>query len=247
MKSAVFALASVLLAGAQAHATTTAVVPPEYANQEAPSNGVFFRKESQHAQLQFARSMFDSTPMLIGSVQFRYDSLVTDFYFPTSVWNFGDQFQIRIATAANTLANRSTAFASNLAADALTVLSGTHAIPVAVLGHAGERKGFGISFAFDQPFYYDPRKGDLVLDMQLPALDQFGTVDYVRDDPRIGFVFSSDFGPTGGLYFGGPVTQFTAVAVPEPTTWAMMILGFSTIGFAARRQWFVSRRTNAAR
>jgi hypothetical protein len=44
-------------------------------------------------------------------------------------------------------------------------------------------------------------------------------------------------------YFG-PNFQFTA-AVAEPSTWAMMLLGFAGLGFAARRRWGAAVRAAA--
>ena len=52
---------------------------------------------------------------------------------------------------------------------------------------------------------------------------------------RYGFVSLGTFpGPTfGNVLLGGlSVTQ----AVPEPNTWAMMLLGFGAVGFAMRRR-----------
>ncbi len=46
-------------------------------------------------------------------------------------------------------------------------------------------------------------------------------------------------GPSGGhaaLYFEGTVSFDTVSTVPEPSTWAMMLLGFAGIGFIAYRR-----------
>ncbi len=49
---------------------------------------------------------------------------------------------------------------------------------------------------------------------------------------------NSFFAPGGSLQvkFDGTVTPPPAGAVPEPATWAMMILGFALVGFAMRRR-----------
>jgi hypothetical protein len=46
-------------------------------------------------------------------------------------------------------------------------------------------------------------------------------------------------GPSGGhsaLYFEGTVSFDTVSAVPEPSTWAMMLLGFAGIGYGVYRR-----------
>jgi hypothetical protein len=94
-------------------------------------------------------------------------------------------------------------------------------------------------------FNYNPSSGDLLLDITIPNLSGSGF-----DNARIG-----DFPVLNG--FTGPVPQqpalsksnyglvtqvdYTVSAVPEPFTWAMMILGFFGICFMAYR-----RRSNVA-
>ena len=43
-------------------------------------------------------------------------------------------------------------------------------------------------------------------------------------------------GSSGGGSFGGNVNVSPVGAVPEPATWAMMLLGFGAVGFAMRRR-----------
>jgi len=46
-------------------------------------------------------------------------------------------------------------------------------------------------------------------------------------------MFSSDF---GGEFAFSPGVFAATSAVPEPSTWAMMILGFAGVGFTAYRR-----------
>lgn len=91
-------------------------------------------------------------------------------------------------------------------------------------------------------FSYDPTMGNLLMDVTMDKLIQSGT-------GYPGFQASYGFGPTARVFsndstFGyadtlAPVVRFDLVnsaAVPEPATWAMMILGFSIIGYALRRK-----------
>jgi hypothetical protein len=43
-------------------------------------------------------------------------------------------------------------------------------------------------------------------------------------------------GPDGTLYRPGDTGQLTVAAVPEASTWAMMLLGFAGVGFMAYRR-----------
>lgn len=223
------------------------VAPGQYANAEAPSDGlVILRGANHHEQFQYAASNFGAKPITVSAVSFRYDQQVTDAFFDTLDFNFGSDFKIVAATAANVMASRSVNFAANLGADAVTELSGAQTITFAVDGHAGQTKGFGITFNFLTPFNYDPTKGDLVVDMFLPDVGLFADVDYVPDDASaaslLGVVFAGDHSATGGVYRGGPVTQFTTIlaarfgVVPEPAAWALMLAGFGLAGTALRRR-----------
>lgn len=50
----------------------------------------------------------------------------------------------------------------------------------------------------------------------------------------------------GNGSFGGNATFTPTPGVPEPSTWAMMLLGFGAIGFAMRRRGAVEPRVNFA-
>ena len=50
------------------------------------------------------------------------------------------------------------------------------------------------------------------------------------------FMFFNDLGPLGSNAPSGLLVTTSASAVPEPSTWAMMILGLAGIGFTAYRR-----------
>jgi hypothetical protein len=63
-------------------------------------------------------------------------------------------------------------------------------------------------------------------------MDHFGGSD---DTGSIDSLVQLD--DTADFSFSGTVTSFSiSAAVPEPSTWAMMILGFAGIGFMAYRR-----------
>lgn len=81
--------------------------------------------------------------------------------------------------------------------------------------------------------------------------DQFATDGEIFADPLTAGIASFGYGRTttvsGGTTLflndsGNPfiAAQVISAAVPEPTTWAMMLFGFGTIGFAMRRRSFAT-------
>ena len=83
----------------------------------------------------------------------------------------------------------------------------------------------------------DGQSGPIHLSISLAGLD---TTDFVKN--TAGFLFAADVAnPEGST---GPVGANTiTAAVPEPSTWAMMILGFAGIGFMTYRR---SRKSTMA-
>jgi hypothetical protein len=95
-----------------------------------------------------------------------------------------------------------------------------------------------LTFNLISAFHYDPTQGDLMLTIRNESFDGYSNSFYLDADignPNMNF--------RGALYpyeyNQGLVTGFNAVApVPEPSTWAMMILGFAGVGFMAYRRRF---------
>jgi hypothetical protein len=119
---------------------------------------------------------------------------------------------------------------------------------IAILGEQGY--GDSASATFDFRF-----RGDLLLGL-IDGSGEFSisangveilSESFVDDDSVINL--GSNFGPNIDLTFSGSGvfavgSAFPGSAVPEPSTWAMMLLGFAGLGFAGYR---ASRRTEAAR
>ena len=61
-----------------------------------------------------------------------------------------------------------------------------------------------------------------------------GTARPVNGGGLNGNVWLIAAGGVDGNFDGFKLSQITATAVPEPTTWALMILGFGAVGFAMR-------------
>jgi hypothetical protein len=86
---------------------------------------------------------------------------------------------------------------------------------------------------------YDPSQGNLLMDVVITNASNGGNpLGYFAGDQQLGsnpIITNATAGPSGVLtHAGGLVTTFAAV--PEPTTWSMMIIGASLIGLALRRR-----------
>ncbi|MBC8087663.1 MAG: PEP-CTERM sorting domain-containing protein [Phycisphaerae bacterium] len=123
-------------------------------------------------------------------------------------------------------------FNANLGSDNTTVLA---------TSTAGLNVAFGsaLTFNFDVPFYYDPKLGNLLLDIQLANITKRGDVFFNSHFDSFGDTSSRahDFG--AGFTSTGLVTEFLrapSTTVPEPSTYALMSAGLLAIAFAARRR-----------
>jgi hypothetical protein len=87
-------------------------------------------------------------------------------------------------------------------------------------------------------FSYDPALGNLLLDVIASGTpNDSNSLSYsnATGDPMSNLFRSGGTGAyttsTNGL-----VTRFSASAVPEPSTWALLLLGFFAIGTVMRRR-----------
>jgi hypothetical protein len=100
-----------------------------------------------------------------------------------------------------------------------------------------------LTFVLSTPFTYDPSKGNLLLDVQIDYGDTEGLI-YFDSNGEGGLASRALFPVNGGGYADDEaiVTGFSGTsAVPEPSTWAMMLIGFASLAYA----WGTTRRTAA--
>ena len=94
-----------------------------------------------------------------------------------------------------------------------------------------------LEFTLSQTFNYNPASGYLMLTVYNPSLSGDGDLflDFVSNNPQTNGRFSAY---PYQAFNQGLVTGFNeqVAAVPEPSTWAMMILGFAGVGFLAYRR-----------
>jgi hypothetical protein len=164
-----------------------------------------------------------SAPLNINELTF-YNSVT-----PGGTPDLGD-FRIYLASTANPVMGIVNNIPDNLAAATL-VYDG--ALPALSSGK--------LDILLSQSFHHDPSLGDNLL-LIVAKFDFIGSSSPIFfDSDTTGTITSSRHysgpnGPAGNLKTG-LVTGFNdAVAVPEPSTWALMILGIAGVGFLAFRR-----------
>jgi len=196
-------------------------------NQGFPFNISFFSRDSQRYQQLYQAGEFPG-PMLITGMDFRLDS--QDDPFSSTL----PSIQIDLATAVG--ASLNTTFANNVGPDDTTVFAkGLLALSSAGTGPADGPKDFDIHIQFTTPFFYDPSKGSLLLDVRNfggGSSAQFDAVSSSGDSVSRVASFDVD-DPSGPADTIGLVTRFDFVAVPEPATGA--IAGLAIAALFARR------------
>lgn len=235
------------------YATLLTVAPNDRANAagnaQSPTPLRFPGTGGSRVQ-QLYSSAFFSAPQTITGIQFR----PTPGIAPSAL--FGDTISvsditIRLSTTsrgdegADTL---SMVFANNIGDDVTTVYSDPLTLTTAFTGPPGGPKAFDYSIALEQPFFYDPGLGNLLLDAMIPTgatvsgngFFGFITLDQVNDlnDGIFSIVNLSDGGANSGIAStAGAITRFVGepVAVPEPGMLPLFAVGFLMLGLLGRR------------
>jgi PEP-CTERM motif len=172
-------------------------------------------------QTVYSRTQFGSAPVAITGITYFLRSLQTNL----------QNYTITLSTSANAVGSLSSTFANNVGADATTFYSG---IPNSTSG--------GQDITFAGLFNYDPTLGDLLVDIAHSSSDAGLYSSYEGSESGLAQrVYSFD--ASGNGVVSSPTyaiaTRFTtgevvAGAVPEPATWALMLLGFGFVGGAMR-------------
>ena len=239
MKAAILAAAGALALAATPAAAAYIYTPgPDYERTREGNSGnlIFVRDEPVREQFFFGASMFGTEPIQLNGIAFRWDAAVYN-HKPQGTFEMGPDFAIRFDTLGGA---RSRTFANNLTAP-VTVMSGRHSIPWVISAPNDVHKtDWGVVLNFDTPYVYDPSKGALVMDIFIPKQVVYGYFDFVAGNPNLRRLLDQSEDGTAITGFAetlGPVARFdvsTPAVVPEPTSWALMILGFGATGALLR-------------
>jgi hypothetical protein len=239
------------LAAAPAAFADVIVAPGGAGNAQGPAPITYFGATGSRDQQIFASSFF-TAPVSISGISFRTYPGAAPSFFSGSTVNVSD-ITIRAAItsiSANEAAGLqpSANFAANLGSAFATVFTGPLTLTTAATG-AGPQP-FDYTINFNSPFAYDPAAGNLLLDFLIPVgatvsgsgfgFLTFDTANTNNDGVRSVSSIFNGAATAGVLDTSGAIVAFNvtaiAAAVPEPSSWALMISGFGLAGVALRRR-----------
>ncbi len=148
-------------------------------------------------------------------------------------------FNLRLGTAATPIAAPSSRFSQNRGGDLTTVFSSQL---TAILTRSDT---FDLVIDLATPFSYDPRRGDLLLDVTINKPTTYSGSDLyfvagVSDD--LASIFNNKASEDGIIdeeFRYGPLTRFTtetAATIPEPATMLLFGTGLAGLGGIIRRR-----------
>lgn len=212
----------------RARGAETLVIPKQFVNQEAPSSQNVFIPDI-HRHYLIGRAYFQQEipeGALISGISMRVNQI-------NEISSALVHAELSLSTHPVLPFFLSRTYSDNIGADVQHVFRGD--IHIADSAPGKEVKPFDVLLPFDSPFYYDPRKGNLLLDLSVTSgadrlfLDGF-------QGPDVASVLSA--GGVQGTLAGNfaPVLRFTYTTVPEPGVMALLFLS-SMMLFGVRRQW----------
>jgi hypothetical protein len=229
------------------------IVVPNYAtNSQVPNAGEgIFTVVSRH-QIVYEASQFPSYPIVISQIQWRPDIFTGKPITNTTITNI----QISLSTTTNRADHLSSLFSENTGTNDTLVFSGALVLNTSLSTLNNGTTAFDINIPLQTPFFFDPSKGNLLLDVR----DFTGASESIYDNSTssssdgVSRVFSTfdpnaitaDASDSGGgaiqITFGpadGPPT-----IVSQPTNQSVLVNGdvsffISAVGFPSPSyQWF---------
>lgn len=217
------------------------VAPNSLLDTEGNSNNVepFNSPIARRYQQVFDSSQFDA---ISGQIRILQIAFRADTRFDTSFTATNNSVEIALSTTTRGPDNLSSVFADNIGFNETMVFSGPLTISHIESGAPQEPQDFNIVIGLHAPFDYDPALGHLLMDFTMSGLGtQINGFGYDAEN-TIGDATSrvrsaTDVNSPNGLVDSiGLVTQFTAVAVPEPSGMSIALIGI--VLFSLRRSWW---------
>ena len=218
-------------------------VPGKFENVDGPHNNMipfssgslFTQGAGMRYQQVYSSSEF-GVGGIIDAIRFRLDEDLGASFATLDI-----DIQIDLSYAATTVATVSKTFANNIGAGLVTVLD-TPRLSLSGTTAAGLNP-FNIVIDVDNFFNYDPKMGDLLVDIRLRNNPITSLFDLVTSSPVTSRIYT--LGPTSAVGDAegvdaavgtGLVTQFEIQAVPVPAAFWLFGSGLlSLIGIARRK------------
>ncbi len=228
------------------------VIPTDPGNAQGPAPLRYYGTGGSRVQQIYSSSYFTGL-QTISAISFRaYPGAAPSGFFGNSVTASNITITAGNSTASG---NDSSGLASATFADNIfnpqVVYSGALTLTTAATGTGDQPFDYTINFM--NPFIYNPADGSLIFDFLIPTTATvsgagFGFLTFDTANTLDDGVFSvldinNGNATTGTLSTAGAITRITSTqvaAVPEPATWAMMLIGFGAMGISMRRR----RRVN---
>lgn len=218
----------------------TLVVPNNLAATEGNFQGGFVSMFPSRFQQVYAASQFGSQPVQISQITLRPNGAnvePVDFTI--------ENIQINISTTSKEPDALSLTFADNIGIDETQVFSGSLVASTANSGPVGGPKNFDIVIDFENPFFYNPNSGNLLLDIKKFTPETTNIIfdseatfgDSVSTIVAVGDANATTANPLFTPNSPGAVTQFTLTLIPEPSS-MLGTLAFGVFGgcFLLRRK-----------
>lgn len=230
MKSAIFVLAMALatVGSAKAEIVEFSYRTAGGAGYGGVNNAPFGNTTAARYQQIYSASGFDSGPIAISDIAFQNYGIG---YLPTDY----TRMTIALSTSRSIVGGLSNSFAMNTGEDAMVVFdSAVH------IDTTGQTLGdFNLIFPFYNQFHYNPSLGNLLVDIMIydskgsgaPAFASYNT----GASSRL-WSFLPDYSHGNADNYSLNTQFFVIPAVPEPVTWAMMVIGFGLVGGNMRRR-----------
>jgi hypothetical protein len=233
------------------------VIAPNYtATNQCLNSGNDLRSVLRE-QLVYGASEFPSYPIIIGDIRWRPD-LATGIPITTTVSNI----QVNLSTTKQNADRLSSTFSENIGTNDTVVFSGHMDVVSSFTTLVNGTKAFDINLPLQTLFFYDPSKGNLLLDIHnftgcnSLLYDNLvsGSSDAVSRAVSVG---DADAITSSLIDSTAPVIEFgfTATPVPpivrsEPTNQSILVGGNTTFSIAAtgapplKYQWFLNDTNN---
>jgi hypothetical protein len=197
------------------HATANQrVAPLGLDSQNGTSADGILEANGERVQLFAPAALSWNSPVAISSLAFRVDDGLTSFSAVIP------HIEIRMSTSSRSPATMAIDYASNVGSDEKLMFSADD-VALASPGGAGPN-AFGLQLQFSEPFFYNPANGSLLFRIDVSVGSFFGSRAI---DSESG---GSSYKMVAPGVFSVPVsqaliTQFEWVAVPEPTSMALLV------------------------